>query len=106
MAEIELSVLKGQCLKRRILDMATMQTEVGAWEKKNRNNSTKKISWQFTTPDARIKLKRLIRSCKDYMVLFDFSGKFYDIKISIIHQYCPNIGFSKNLIWTRVVINI
>jgi len=58
MAEIELSVLKGQCLERRIPDMATMQTEVAAWEK-NRNNNTKKISWQFTTPDARIKLKRL-----------------------------------------------
>lgn len=58
MAEIELSVLKGQCLERRIPDMGTMQTEVAAWEK-NRNNSTKKISWQFTTPDARIKLKRL-----------------------------------------------
>jgi hypothetical protein len=58
MAEIELSVLKGQCLGYRIPDMATMQTEVAAWEK-NRNNNTKKISWQFTTPDARIKLKRL-----------------------------------------------
>jgi len=58
MAEIELSVLKGQCLGHRIPDMATMQTEVAAWEK-NRNNNTKKISWQFTTPDARIKLNRL-----------------------------------------------
>jgi hypothetical protein len=38
--------------------MATMQTEVAAWEK-DRNNSTKKIDWQFTTPDARVKLKRL-----------------------------------------------
>jgi hypothetical protein len=58
MAEIELSVLKGQCLNRRIPDMATMQSEVAAWEK-NRNNKTKKINWQFTTSDARIKLKRL-----------------------------------------------
>jgi hypothetical protein len=58
MAEIELSVLKGQCLNRRIADMTTTQTEVAAW-KSNRNNSTKKINWQFTTPDARIKLKRL-----------------------------------------------
>ena len=58
MAEIELSVLKGQCLDRRIPDMATMQAEVAAWEI-NRNNSTRKIVWQFTTPDARIKLKRL-----------------------------------------------
>jgi len=58
MAEIELSVLKGQCLNRRISDMATMQAEVAAWEK-NRNTSTKKINWQFTTEDARIRLKRL-----------------------------------------------
>ncbi len=38
--------------------MSTMQTEVAAWEM-NRNNKTKKIDWQFTTPEARIKLKRL-----------------------------------------------
>jgi hypothetical protein len=58
MAEIELSVLKGQCLDRRIPDMATIQTEVAAWEK-DRNNGTRTIDWQFTTADARIKLKRL-----------------------------------------------
>jgi molybdenum cofactor biosynthesis enzyme MoaA len=58
MAEIELSVLKGQCLDRRIADMATMQANVAAWET-DRNNSMKKIDWQFTTADARIKLKRL-----------------------------------------------
>jgi len=58
MAEIELSVLKGQCLNRRIPDITTMRTEVAAWEK-DRNNSAKNIVWQFTTPDARIKLKRL-----------------------------------------------
>ena len=58
MAEIELSVLKGQCLDRRIPDMSTMQAEVAAWEK-DRNNRPSKINWQFTTSDARIKLKRL-----------------------------------------------
>jgi len=58
MAEIELSVLKGQCLNRRIADMVTMQAEVAAWER-SRNNSSKNIDWQFTTTDARIKLKRL-----------------------------------------------
>jgi hypothetical protein len=58
MAEIELSVLKGQCLNRRIADISTMQAEVAAWEA-NRNNRTRKIDWQFTTADARIKLKRL-----------------------------------------------
>jgi len=58
MAEIELSVLKGQCLDRRIADMTTMQAEVAAWES-DRNNRTNKISWQFTASDARVKLKRL-----------------------------------------------
>jgi hypothetical protein len=58
MAEIELSVLKGQCLDLRIPDIAAMQSEVAAWER-DRNNSSKKIDWQFTTHDARIKLKRL-----------------------------------------------
>lgn len=58
MAEIELSVLKGQCLDRRIADMATMQSEVAHWQHA-RNNLTRKIDWQFTTADARIKLKRL-----------------------------------------------
>lgn len=58
MAEIELSVLKGQCLNRRLADMATMQAEVAVWER-DRNTRTRKIDWQFTTPDARIKLKRL-----------------------------------------------
>ena len=43
MAEIELSVLKGQCLDRRIADMATMQTEVAAWEN-DRNNSPKTLT--------------------------------------------------------------
>jgi hypothetical protein len=58
MAEIELSVLKGQCLNRRIAEMFTMQAEIAAWES-NRNSNTKKINWQFTTADARIKLRRL-----------------------------------------------
>ena len=62
MAEIELSVLKGQCLNRRITDMATMQAEVEVWEQ-DRNTRTNKIDWQFTTPDARIKLKRLYPQC-------------------------------------------
>ncbi len=58
MAEIEPSVLKGQCLNRRLADMATLQAEVAAWEK-DRNNSTKNIDWQFRTADARIKLTHL-----------------------------------------------
>ena len=58
MAEIELSALKGQCLDRRIADMSTMQVEVAIWEN-NRNNMSRNIDWQFTTSDARIRLKRL-----------------------------------------------
>jgi hypothetical protein len=57
-AEIELSALKSQCLDRRISTMTRMQAEVQAWEN-NRNNRPKKINWQFTTEDARVKLKRL-----------------------------------------------
>lgn len=57
-AEIELSVLKGQCLDRRIADMSSMTSEVLAWEN-HRNSKAKSIRWQFTTADARIKLKSL-----------------------------------------------
>lgn len=57
-AEIELSVLKGQCLDRRIPDMDTMQQQIAAWEN-DRNNRQSKVIWQFSTKDARIKLKRL-----------------------------------------------
>lgn len=58
MAEIELNVLMGQSLNRRIDNMKTMKKEVKAWEI-YRNNKKAKINWQFTTQDARIKLKRL-----------------------------------------------
>ena len=57
-AEIELSVLKSQCLERRIPDIEMMREEIKSWEK-YRNNKKSKINWQFTTKDARIKLKRL-----------------------------------------------
>jgi hypothetical protein len=57
-AEIELSVLKGQCLRERVADLKTMQEEIVTWES-NRNNKQAKVNWQFTTADARIKLKRL-----------------------------------------------
>ena len=58
MAEIELNVLIGQCLDRRIDNIGEMQAEVAAWEKR-RNNMNATINWQFTTSDARIKLKHL-----------------------------------------------
>jgi hypothetical protein len=58
MAEIELNVLIGQCLNRRIADIKTMCNEVKAWESA-RNGMKANVNWQFTTEDARIKLKRL-----------------------------------------------
>ena len=57
-AEIELRVMSGQCLKRRIPDKRTLKKEIRAWQKK-RNFLNAKIDWQFSTEDARIKLKRL-----------------------------------------------
>jgi len=61
MAEIELRVLNGQCLNRNIHTIEKMKEEVKAWQD-NRNNKNAKIDWQFTTKDARIKLKRLYPS--------------------------------------------
>jgi DDE superfamily endonuclease len=58
MAETELSVLGRQCLDRRIADQETLAKEVSTWEKE-RNERSVKVDWQFTTADARIKLKRL-----------------------------------------------
>jgi hypothetical protein len=58
MAETELSVLGRQCLDRRIADQDFLQREVAAWQA-TRNQAQVKVDWQFTTADARIKLKRL-----------------------------------------------
>ena len=64
MAEIELNVLLGQCLGRRIDNMEEVQREVRAWQE-HRNNRDAKVNWQFTTEDARIKLKRLYPTFDD-----------------------------------------
>ena len=58
MAEIELNVLTSQCLDRRIDNIDFIRTEVMAWQN-FRNNKNAKVKWQFTTADARIKLRRL-----------------------------------------------
>ena len=58
MAEIELNVLTGQCLNRRIDEIGIVKKEVRAWQE-FRNNRNAKVNWQFTTKDARIKLSRL-----------------------------------------------
>lgn len=51
-------MLSGQCLDRRIPDKPTLVGEVTAWMH-DRNVHQSAIDWRFTTPDARIKLKRL-----------------------------------------------
>jgi len=58
MAEIELSHLSRQCLGGRIADKGTLINKVHAGNKK-RNENQAKAHWQFTTADARVKLRRL-----------------------------------------------
>lgn len=58
MAEIELSVLSRQCLKRRIPDQPRLIHETTAWAA-HRNSAAATVEWRFTTADARIKLKKL-----------------------------------------------
>ncbi len=58
MAEIELSVLSRQCLDRRIPDSMALRREVATWQQL-RNAAEVKANWQFTTADARVKLKKL-----------------------------------------------
>lgn len=57
-AEIELRVLSGQCLNRRIPDMQTLEQQVAYWQN-DRNFKKAKVDWRFSTDNARIKLKRL-----------------------------------------------
>ena len=58
-AECELSVLAAQCLgDRRIPDIETLNQELKAWHTQ-RNLTQRGVDWQFTTADARVKLKRL-----------------------------------------------
>lgn len=61
MAEIELHVLNHQCLNRHIAKIENIVSEVEAWQQ-HRNNKKSKINWQFTTNDARQKLRRLYPS--------------------------------------------
>ncbi len=61
MAEIELNVLTGQCLNRRIDNIKDVRKEATAWQE-YRNNKNATVNWQFTADDARIKLSRLYPS--------------------------------------------
>ena len=57
-AEIELSALTRQCLQRRISDLEVLNTELAAWQDAT-NAEQRQVDWQFTTDDARVKLRHL-----------------------------------------------
>jgi len=57
-AEISISILAKQCINRRIKNIELLNAEIAAWEAEY-NSSSKTVNWQFTTEDARIKLRRL-----------------------------------------------
>jgi len=57
-AEVELSALSKQCLQERIPDIEALRRRVAQWSRR-RNAEQKGVDWQFTTDDARVKLKRL-----------------------------------------------
>ena len=61
MAEIDLNVLLGQCLNRRIDNIDKVMSEVAAWQN-HRNNKDAKVNRHFRTDDARIKSSRLYPS--------------------------------------------
>ena len=63
-AENELSAMTRQCLERRIPDQETLEQETAAWYIQ-RNQAQKSVDWQFTTADARIRLKRLYPQIQD-----------------------------------------
>lgn len=57
-AEIELSALTRQCLDRRAGDIELLNSELAAWQHEV-NTGQRQVDWQFTTDDARIKLRHL-----------------------------------------------
>jgi len=67
MAEIELGVLSGQCLDRRIADKVELEREVEAWQSE-RNETQVGVDWQFTTAKARIKLRRPLPNYSNWMI--------------------------------------
>lgn len=61
MAEIAISIMNKECLDRRIPNLETMKKELHVWQNQ-RNQKEKKVDWQFTCENARIKLKKLYPS--------------------------------------------
>jgi len=57
MVEIEIGVLKGQCLDRRIDTRDALEREIAAWERE-RNAAGARVKWMFTTEQARVKMGR------------------------------------------------
>ena len=57
-AEVEINVMIRQCLNHRIDSVGVLRDEVAAWQA-SRDRIPAKVNWQFTTDDARVKLKRL-----------------------------------------------
>jgi transposase len=57
MVEIEIGVLKGQCLDRRIDDRVELEREIAAWQRR-RNAAGARVKWMFTTEKARAKMGR------------------------------------------------
>ena len=57
-AEIELSALTRQCLDRRIDDLDVLNAELAAWQKAT-NADQRQVNWQFTTDNARTRLRHL-----------------------------------------------
>ncbi len=62
-AEIELSALTRQCLDRRISDLDVLNTELTAWQNTT-NADQRQVDWQFTTEDARVRLRHLYPTTK------------------------------------------
>lgn len=58
MAEIEIGVLSRQCLAKPVSSIDEMRRQVNHWQA-SRNRQAASVHWQFTTADARVKLKRL-----------------------------------------------
>jgi hypothetical protein len=61
MAEIEIGVMSGQCLDRRLDSQQFVAKEVAAWQQR-RNHEEAKIQWTFTVSDARVKLTKIYPS--------------------------------------------
>ena len=57
MVEIEIGVLKGQCLDRRIDHPEELEREIAAWQRR-RNAAGARVKWMFTTEKARAKMGR------------------------------------------------